>query len=62
MAGGSAGKIAGVSLAWAILHSALASRQAKKSARRLVGPRRRNGLYRLAYNLQSFATVGAFTF
>jgi len=62
VSGGSAGKIAGVSLAWAIVHSALASRQAKESARRLVGPRRRNGLYRLAYVVQSFATAGAFTF
>jgi hypothetical protein len=58
--GGSAGRIAGVAVAWAIVHSALASRQAKGAARRLVGPRRRNGLYRLAYVLQSFAATGAF--
>lgn len=40
----------------AIIHSALASRQAKELAARAAGRRRRNGYYRLAYNAQSLVT------
>jgi protein-S-isoprenylcysteine O-methyltransferase Ste14 len=38
---------------WALIHSVLASKQAKDLARRVAGPRYRDGLYRLAYNAQS---------
>jgi protein-S-isoprenylcysteine O-methyltransferase Ste14 len=38
---------------WALVHSVLASKQAKDLARRVAGPRHRDGLYRLAYNAQS---------
>jgi protein-S-isoprenylcysteine O-methyltransferase Ste14 len=38
---------------WALIHSVLASKHAKNLARRVAGPRYRNGLYRLAYNVQS---------
>jgi hypothetical protein len=38
---------------WAFLHSLLASKPAKDLARRVAGPRYRDGLYRCAYNLQS---------
>jgi hypothetical protein len=37
----------------AVVHSALASRQAKDLAAKLSGPRRRNGLYRAVYVAQS---------
>ena len=38
---------------WALVHSVLASKQAKDLARRVAGPRYRDGLYRAAYNAQS---------
>jgi protein-S-isoprenylcysteine O-methyltransferase Ste14 len=38
---------------WALVHSVLASKQAKDLARWIAGPRYRNGLYRLLYNAQS---------
>jgi protein-S-isoprenylcysteine O-methyltransferase Ste14 len=38
---------------WALVHSVLASKQAKDLACRITGPRYRDGLYRLAYNAQS---------
>jgi protein-S-isoprenylcysteine O-methyltransferase Ste14 len=44
--------------AYGVLHSALASRQAKDAAARVFGERHRNGLYRAAYNVQSIATLG----
>jgi hypothetical protein len=37
----------------AAIHSLLASKPAKDLARRIVGPRYRNGLYRLAFNAKS---------
>lgn len=46
-----------VCLLWALVHSLLASGQAKGLARRVAGPRYRDGLYRLAYNAQSVLTV-----
>jgi protein-S-isoprenylcysteine O-methyltransferase Ste14 len=54
----SAGRVALAYVAWAILHSVLASRQAKAFVERVVGTRRRNGLYRFVYVLQSLVTVG----
>jgi hypothetical protein len=41
------------------VHSLLASRPAKRAAARLLGERRRNGLYRPLYNVQAVATLGA---
>lgn len=48
-----AGRVVWICVLWALVHSALASRQAKDFTRRIVGPRYRDGLYRLAYNAQS---------
>ena len=42
---------------WALLHSLLASKQAKDLARRISGPRYRDGLYRFAFNAQSVASL-----
>lgn len=53
MGGGSVGRILGVCTALAAIHSLLASRPAKDLARRIVGPRYRNGLYRFAFNAKS---------
>lgn len=52
-----AGRVAMVGLLWALVHSALASKEAKILARRVVGPRYRDGLYRVAYNAQSVVSV-----
>jgi protein-S-isoprenylcysteine O-methyltransferase Ste14 len=38
---------------WTLIHSVLASKQAKDFTRRIAGSRYRDGLYRLAYNAQS---------
>ncbi len=42
--------------AYGLLHSALASRQAKDAAARVFGERHRNELYRVVYNVQSVGT------
>src|SRR5215213_8072842 len=42
---------------WALVHSVLASKQAKGLARRIAGPRYRDGLYRFAFNAQSVVTL-----
>ena len=52
-----AGRVALVSVLWALVHSALASKQAKDLARRVAGPRYRDGLYRVVYNAQSVVSV-----
>ncbi len=52
-----AGRVVLVCVLWAIVHSLLASKQAKDLVRRVAGPRYRNGLYRLAYNAQSVVLV-----
>jgi hypothetical protein len=44
---------------FAAVHSAFASRQAKRIASDLVGPRNRNGLYRLFYIGQSVVSFAA---
>lgn len=51
--GGSVGRIVRVCTALAAVHSLLASRPAKDLARRIIGPRYRNGLYRFAFNVKS---------
>ena len=55
--GSAAGRVALVCALWAVVHSALASKQAKDLASRVAGPRYRDGLYRLAYNVQSVLTL-----
>ena len=53
-----AGRVLASTVAFALLHSALASRTAKSVAARTFGARRRNGLYRAFFNTQaSVATV-----
>jgi methanethiol S-methyltransferase len=49
-------RIVRVCVPLAVVHSALASRQAKDLAARVAGRRRRNGLYRAAYVAQSLCT------
>ena len=51
--GSAAGRVALVCTLWAIVHSLLASKQAKDLARRVAGSRYRDGLYRAVYNAQS---------
>jgi methanethiol S-methyltransferase len=51
--GSAAGRVVGMSVLWALVHSLLASKQAKDVARRILGARYRNGLYRVAYNAQA---------
>jgi protein-S-isoprenylcysteine O-methyltransferase Ste14 len=53
-----AGHVVAVSLALAVVHSLLAALPVKAAVRRLVGQRRVAGLYRLGYNLKSFAMLG----
>ncbi len=53
MNGGSTKRIVLVCTAMACIHSVLASKSAKDLARRIVGPRYRNGLYRFAFNAKS---------
>jgi methanethiol S-methyltransferase len=42
-----------MSVLWALVHSLLASKQAKDLARRILGARYRDGLYRLVYNVKA---------
>ena len=51
------GKIVLACLIWAGIHSLLASKRAKDLFARAAGARSRDGLYRVAYNAQSVATV-----
>ena len=46
-------RVVWVCLLWALVHSVLASKPAKNLARRVAGPRYRDGLYRVAYNAQA---------
>jgi methanethiol S-methyltransferase len=48
-----AGRVVWICALWALVHSVLASKQAKDFTHRIAGPRYRDGLYRLAYNTQS---------
>ena len=52
-------KIAAATIAFALLHSALASRRAKALATRALGERRRNGWYRAFFNAQAIVASGA---
>ena len=55
--GSAVGRTALVCALWAIVHSLLASKQAKDLIRRSVGSRYRDGLYRVTYNAQSVLTL-----
>ena len=48
-----AGRVVWICALWALIHSVLASKQAKDLTRRIAGPRYRDGLYRFAFNAQS---------
>ena len=50
-------KILGATTLFAVVHSVLASRQAKMQAARLFGPRARNGGYRVFYLAQSVLSL-----
>jgi hypothetical protein len=50
---GSPGRVAALFVGYALVHSLLASREAKAAARRCWGARYRNGLYRFLYNVQA---------
>src|SRR4051812_5328200 len=51
-------KVAAATAAFGLVHSALASRRAKRAAARTFGERNRNGLYRVFYLAQSVVTFG----
>src|SRR3712207_858372 len=51
--GGSVGRILAACTALAAVHSLFASKPVKDLVRRIAGPRYRNGLYRLAFNIKS---------
>ncbi len=51
-------KVAVATAAFGLVHSALASRGAKRAAARRFGERNRNGLYRVVYIGQSLVTFG----
>jgi hypothetical protein len=51
-------KVASATAVFALLHSALASRGAKRTAAQVFGERNRNGLYRVFYLAQSVLTFG----
>src|SRR5215203_4341695 len=50
-------RVVGICALWALVHSALASKQAKGLARRISGSRYRNGLYRFIFNAQSLVSL-----
>lgn len=52
-------KVAAATAAFGILHSALASRPAKRIASNILGERNRNGLYRVLFLAQSAASCAA---
>ena len=51
-------KVAAATAAFGLVHSALASRRAKRAAAETFGERNRNGLYRVFYLAQSAVTFG----
>lgn len=51
-------KVAAATAAFGVVHSALASRAAKRAAVFTIGERNRNGLYRGIYNGQALVTFG----
>lgn len=57
-----AARVTAVTIGFALLHSALASHAAKAAAARLLGTRRRNGLYRVFFNTQAVVTSSALVY
>jgi protein-S-isoprenylcysteine O-methyltransferase Ste14 len=55
--GFAAARVVGICALWALIHSVLASKQAKDFTRRIAGPRYRDGLYRFAFNAQSMVLL-----
>jgi methanethiol S-methyltransferase len=51
--GSAAGRVVLMSVLWALVHSLLASQEAKDLARRVAGARYRDGVYRLGYNVKA---------
>ena len=51
------GRVVWICAVWALIHSALASKQVKDLTRRIAGPRFRDGLYRFTFNAQSVVTL-----
>ncbi len=47
------GRVVWICALWALIHSVLASKQAKDLTSRIAGPRYRDGLYRSTFNAQS---------
>ncbi len=52
-----AGRVVWICTLWALVHSVLASKQVKDLARRIAGPRYRDGLYRFTFNAQSVVSL-----
>ncbi len=52
-----AGQVVWICVLWALIHSVLASKQAKDLTRRIAGQRYRDGLYRFAFNAQSVVSL-----
>jgi hypothetical protein len=50
-------RVVGICPLWALVHTALASKQAKGVARQIAGPHYRDGLYRFAFNAQSVLSL-----
>ena len=50
-------RVAWICALWALVHSVLASKQAKDLARRISGSRYHDGLYRFAFNAQSVVSL-----
>jgi protein-S-isoprenylcysteine O-methyltransferase Ste14 len=50
-------RVAWICTLWSLVHSVLASKQAKDLARRIAGPHYRDGLYRFAFNALSVVTL-----
>ncbi len=51
-------KVIAATAVFGVVHSVLASRQAKAAAARVLGQRERNGWYRVFFNAQSVVTLG----
>lgn len=54
---GAAGRVLWICVLWAAVHSLLATKKVKDLVRRGAGPRYRDGLYRLFYNVQAVVTL-----
>jgi protein-S-isoprenylcysteine O-methyltransferase Ste14 len=50
-------RVVWICVLWALIHSILASKQAKDLAHRISGPHYRDGLYRLTFNAQSVLSL-----